>query len=83
MQHPPEQHGVIIASVNGVPLHESSYLYPGSAPSLGTFHVTVPPGRLFVMGDAAYERDGNDLQSRGLYLDEPPWRASVFSLTKV
>jgi hypothetical protein len=30
-----------------------------------------------------HERDGNDLQSRGLYLDEPPWRASAFSLTKV
>ena len=34
------------------------------------------------IGDASYERDGNDLQARGLYLDEPPWRAHVFSLTK-
>ena len=33
-----------------------------------------------LMGDAVYDRDGDDLQSRGLYLDEPPWRASVFSL---
>ena len=35
------------------------------------------------IGDATYERDGNDLQARGLYLDEPPWRAHVFSLTKL
>jgi hypothetical protein len=25
---------------------------------------------------------GKDLQARGLYLDEPPWRAHVFLLTK-
>jgi hypothetical protein len=35
-----------------------------------------------LMGTAVYDRDGDDLQSRGLYLDEPPWRASVFSLTQ-
>jgi hypothetical protein len=35
-----------------------------------------------LVGNATYERDGTDLQSHGLYLDEPPWRASVFSLTK-
>jgi len=38
-------------TVNGVPLHESSYLYPGSAPSTVKFSVVVPPGRLWVMGD--------------------------------
>jgi hypothetical protein len=35
-----------------------------------------------VMGDATYDREGDDLQARGLYLDEPPWKASIFSLTK-
>jgi hypothetical protein len=35
-----------------------------------------------LIGDAAYGRKGDDLQARGLYLDEPPWRAHVFSLTK-
>jgi hypothetical protein len=35
-----------------------------------------------VIGDDSYERDGNDLQTRGLYLDESPWRARVFSMTK-
>lgn len=38
-------------TVNGVPLDESSYLYPGDAPSLSRFSVTVPKGRLWVMGD--------------------------------
>jgi hypothetical protein len=34
------------------------------------------------MGTVIYDRDGGDLQTRGLYLDEPPWKASVFSLTR-
>jgi signal peptidase I len=38
-------------TVNGVPLNEKSYLYPGNAPSNVRFSVTVPPGRLWVMGD--------------------------------
>jgi len=33
-------------------------------------------------GDATYDRGGNDLQARGLYLDVPPWQTSVFSLTR-
>ncbi|MGH3167103.1 MAG: signal peptidase I, partial [Trebonia sp.] len=38
-------------TVNGVPLSESSYLYPGNAPSTQKFSITVPPGRLWMMGD--------------------------------
>jgi signal peptidase I len=38
-------------TVNGVPLSEGSYLYPGNAPSATPFSITVPPGRLWVMGD--------------------------------
>jgi signal peptidase I len=38
-------------TVNGVPLNENSYLYPGNVPSEIKFSVTVPPGRLWVMGD--------------------------------
>jgi signal peptidase I len=34
-----------------VPLSESSYIYPDAAPSELTFNITVPPGRLWVMGD--------------------------------
>ncbi|MGH3372618.1 MAG: signal peptidase I [Nocardioidaceae bacterium] len=37
--------------VNGQPLDETSYLYPGNAPSQIEFQVTVPAGRVFVMGD--------------------------------
>jgi signal peptidase I len=38
-------------TVNGVPLSEKSYLYPGDAPSVQRFSIVVPPGRLWVMGD--------------------------------
>lgn len=38
-------------TVNGVPLNERSYLYPGNQPSALRFTVKVPPGRLWVMGD--------------------------------
>ena len=34
-----------------------------------------------LLGDAQYERDGNELQSRGLYLDVPPWQCHVFEIT--
>ncbi len=42
-------HGLV--TVNGVPLHEQSYLFPGAEPSQIRFSITVPPGRLWVMGD--------------------------------
>jgi signal peptidase I len=38
-------------TVNGVPLSEQSYLYPGDVPSEARFNIVVPPGRLWVMGD--------------------------------
>jgi signal peptidase I len=38
-------------TVNGHPLDEKSYLYPGNAPSDSLFDVTVPVGSLWVMGD--------------------------------
>jgi signal peptidase I len=38
-------------TVNGVPLAESDYLYPGNDPSDQTFNITVPAGQLWVMGD--------------------------------
>jgi hypothetical protein len=36
-----------------------------------------------LIGDATYNREGDDLQTRGLYLDEAPWQVHVFALTKV
>ncbi|MER7505796.1 signal peptidase I [Nonomuraea pusilla] len=38
-------------TVNGTPLDEESYLYPGDYPSGEEFKVTVPPGKLWLMGD--------------------------------
>jgi signal peptidase I len=38
-------------TVNGVPLSEKSYLYPGDPPSELPFNITVPAGHLWVMGD--------------------------------
>ena len=59
-------------TVNGVALHEGSYLYPadgpGDAPAgfSGRFSLTVPAGRLWVLGD---HRD-DSLDSRG-HVDDP------------
>ena len=33
-----------------------------------------------LLGDAEYERDGADLQSRGLYLDVPAWQSHAFEM---
>jgi signal peptidase I len=38
-------------TVDGVALSEQSYLYPGNHPSDQRFNITVPAGRLWVMGD--------------------------------
>jgi glycosidase len=34
------------------------------------------------MGKGVYARDGNDLETRGLYLDMAPWQVAVFSLER-
>ena len=59
------------------------------APNQSQCHVRLPFADLGnsqwrlkdLLGDATYDRDGNDLQGRGLYLDERPWSARVFALT--
>ena len=35
-----------------------------------------------LLGDATYDWAGNDLQGRGLYLNERSWSARVFALTR-
>jgi|SRR5579872_5693505 len=54
-----------LVTVNGVPLHEQSYLPPGVMPSRDTFKDKVPAGQLWVMGDNRID----SLDSR--YQDHP------------
>jgi hypothetical protein len=35
-----------------------------------------------LMGEATYDREGNDLRRSGLYLDVPPWQSAVFSMQR-
>jgi signal peptidase I len=44
-------------TVNGAALSEKSYIFPGAAPSQIRFNITVPPGRLWVMGDNRADSD--------------------------
>jgi hypothetical protein len=61
------------------------------APTRGQCYVRLPLEGLGgarwrlrdLLSDAAYDRDGADLRDRGLYLDEPAWRAAAFALSPV
>jgi signal peptidase I len=44
-------------TVNGVPLNEQSYIHPGDVPSTVPFDITVPAGRVWVMGDNRADSD--------------------------
>ena len=50
-----DAHGRV--TVNGIALNEQSYIYPGNVPSQVPFSVTVPAGRLWVMGDNRADSD--------------------------
>ncbi len=53
-------------TVNGVPLNEGSYLFPGNPPSTFKFSEIVPAGHLWVMGD--HRSDSDDSR---YHLDDP------------
>ena len=61
------------------------------APNQGQCYVRLPFADLGngrwrlhdLMGDVTYDRDGSDLQGRGLYLDEAPWRCRAFAIAEV
>lgn len=48
-------------TVNGEPLEESGYLFPGDSPSTQTFDIAVPEDRIWLMGD----HRSNSRDSRG------------------
>jgi glycosidase len=66
------------------------YYIPGTELDLARAPRTIPVADLGnsrwrledLLSTATYDREGNDLQARGLYLDVSPWHASVFALTK-
>ncbi len=36
-----------------------------------------------LLGDAQYDRDGSNLESRGFYMDVPPWHCHAFTMTRL
>jgi glycosidase len=60
------------------------------APNQSQCYVRLPFGDLAgsrwrlkdQMAEVLYNRDGAELQERGLYLDTPPWHVSVFTVTR-
>jgi glycosidase len=79
-----------LASVWQGPGDERLFVAVNYAPNQSQCFVRLPftdlDGRQWRLEDrmegTVYDRDGCDLQRRGLYLDMRPWQASVFTLTR-
>jgi hypothetical protein len=67
----------LVVAVNYAPHHSQCYVRL-PFPDLGHGRWRLGDG----LGTTTYDREGDDLQARGLYLDVPPWHAHVFSLTR-
>jgi hypothetical protein len=67
----------LLAAVNNAPHHSQCYVRL-PFPDLGGGQWRLQD----LLGEARYDRDGNDLQSRGLYLDVPPWQSHVFEMRR-
>jgi signal peptidase I len=64
-------------TVNGVPLDETSYIYPGAQPSAVRFNEVVPAGRLWVMGDNRADSDDSRYRSSAPFKGTIPESAVV------
>jgi signal peptidase I len=53
-----------MVTVNGVPLHETGFIYPDRPAAPFPFSATVPAGRLWVMGDNREDSDDSLLHDR-------------------
>jgi hypothetical protein len=77
-----------IASLWQAPSGERMLIAVNSSPNRSQCFVRLPIADLSsgtwrlrdLLGDADYERDGSDLQSRGLYLDMGAWQYHAFDV---
>ena len=67
---------LVLAAVNYAPTQGQCYVRL-AAPELIGRVVRLKD----LMGAASYDREGDDLVSRGLYLDMAPWSYHVFEVT--
>jgi Alpha amylase, catalytic domain len=67
-----------LVAVNYAP-HQSQCYVPPPFPGLGGKAWRLQD----LLSDATYDRNGDDLQSRGLYLDMAPWHYHVFEMKSV
>ena len=69
---------MMLAAVNYGPTQGQCYVSI-DVPSLASGPVVLSD----TLSQAAYERDGRDLQTKGLYLDMPAYGAHLFEVTPV
>jgi hypothetical protein len=66
----------LLVTINYAPHQSQCYVHlPFADLGAGTWRLHD------LLGDASYDRNGQDLQSRGLYLDLAPWQYHVFKMS--